>query len=109
MTAYVLEDLNMKAMSKALNFGKFVCDNDWGIFTTFLNYKLEQAGKVLVKVDRFFASSKTCSECGYVNKEIKDLAIRSWTCTSCGVYHDRDTNAAIKIRNEGMRIIGALI
>lgn len=104
-----IEDLDMKAMAQALNFGKSVCDNAWGMFTAFLNYKLEQAGKVLVKVDRFFASSKTCSKCGYVNKEIKNLAIRSWTCPNCGIYHDRDTNAAINIRNEGMRIIGALI
>ena len=103
-----IEDLDMKAMAQALNFGKSVCDNAWGMFTTFLSYKLEQAGKVLVKVDRFFASSKTCSECGYVNKEIKNLAIRSWTCPNCGIYHDRDTNAAINIRNEGMRMIGAL-
>ena len=103
-----IEDLDMKAMAQALNFGKSVCDNAWGMFTTFLSYKLDQAGKVLVKVDRFFASSKTCSECGYVNKEIKNLAIRSWTCPNCGIYHDRDTNAAINIRNEGMRIIGAL-
>ena len=103
-----IEDLNMKAMSGGLNLGKSVCDNGWGMFTTFLKYKLEELGKVLIKVDRFFASSKTCSKCGYVNKEIKDLAIRSWTCPSCGMYHDRDTNAAINIRNEGMRIIGAL-
>ena len=103
-----IEDLNMKAMAQALNFGKSVCDNGWGMFTMFLKYKLEELGKMLIKVDRFFASSKTCSECGYVNKEVKDLAIRSWTCPNCGVYHDRDTNAAINIRNEGMRIIGAL-
>ena len=78
------------------------------MFTTFLKYKLEELGKMLIKVDRFFASSKTCSECGHVNKEVKDLAIRSWTCPNCGVYHDRDTNAAINIRNEGIRIINAL-
>ena len=103
-----IEDLNMKAMSQALNFGKSVCDNGWGMFTTFLKYKLEEMGKRLVKVDRFFASSQTCSECGCKNSEIKNLAVRSWTCPDCGKYHDRDTNAAINIRNEGMRIVNAL-
>ena len=99
-----IEDLDMKAMSQALNFGKSVLDNGWGMFVTFLKYKLEEQGKRLVKIDRFFASSQTCSCCGYVNKETKSLAIRAWDCPQCGVHHDRDVNAAINIRNEGMRI-----
>jgi len=103
-----IEDLNMKAMSKTLNFGKSVCDNGWGMFTTFLKYKLEDMGKRLLKVDRFFASSQTCSECGYKNEKVKNLAVRSWDCPNCGKYHDRDTNAAINIRNEGMRVANAL-
>ena len=103
-----IEDLNMKAMSQALKFGKSVCDNGWGMFTTFLKYKLEEMGKKLVKVDRFFASSQICSECGSKNSEVKNLAVRSWTCPNCGMYHDRDTNAAINIRNEGKRLVNAL-
>ena len=99
-----IEDLDMKAMSQALNFGKSVSDNGWGMFTTFLKYKLEEQGKRLVKVGKFFASSQTCSCCGYVNKETKNLAVRAWDCPQCGVHHDRDMNAAINIRNEGMRI-----
>ena len=55
-----IEDLDMKAMSRLLKFGKFVSDNGWGMFTTFLKYKLEEQGKKLVKVGRFFASSQTC-------------------------------------------------
>ena len=98
----------MKAMSQALNFGKSVCDNGWGMFTTFLKYKLEEIGKRLIKVDRFFASSQICSECGYKNEEVKNLAVRSWMCPNCGKYHDRDTNAAINIRNEGMRVANAV-
>ncbi len=99
-----IENLDMKAMSQALNFGKSVSDNDRGMFTTFLQYKLEEQGKRLVKTDKFFASSQTCSCCGYKNSETKDLSIRAWDCPICGMHHDRDVNAAINIRNEGMRI-----
>ena len=99
-----IEDLNMQAMSQALKFGKSVSDNGWGMFVTFLKYKLEEQGKRLVKIDKFFASSQTCSCCGYKNKETKDLSVRAWDCPECGTHHDRDVNAAINIRNEGMRI-----
>lgn len=99
-----VEDLNMKVMSRTLNFGKSVSDNGWGMFTSFLKYKLEEQGKKLVKVDKYFASSQLCSACGYKNTETKDLALRAWDCPRCGTHHDRDVNAAINIRNEGMRL-----
>lgn len=99
-----IEDLNMKAMSQTLNFGKSVSDNGWGMFTVFLKYKLEEAGKKLIKVDRFFASSQKCSCCGYKNKETKNLSVRAWKCPECGTHHNRDTNAAVNIKNEGMRL-----
>lgn len=66
-----IENLDMKVMSQALNFGKSVADNGWGMFVTFLQYKLEEMGKRLVKADRFFASSQICSCCGYRNSETK--------------------------------------
>ena len=100
-----VENLDMKAMSQSLNFGKLVSDNGWGMFVMFLKYKLEEAGKRLVKVDKFFASSQICNVCGYKNSETKNLSIRAWDCPECGTHHDRDVNAAINIRNEGMRII----
>ncbi len=103
-----IESLDMKAMSQLLNFGKSVHDNSWGMFTTFLQYKLEEQGKQLVKVDKFFASSQTCSICGYKNPEVKDYRrVREWDCPQCGTPHDRDVNAAINIRNEGMRLVFA--
>jgi putative transposase len=102
-----IENLDMKAMSQMLNFGKSVSDNGWGMFTTFLKYKLEEQGKKLVKIDKFFASSQTCSYCGYKNPDTKNLSIRAWDCPECGTHHDRDVNAAINIRNEGMRLVFA--
>lgn len=100
-----IENLDMKAMSQALNFGKSVSDNGWGMFVTFLQYKLEEMGKRLIRVDKFFASSQICSCCGYKNVATKNLAVRAWDCPECGAHHDRDVNAAINIRNEGMRIV----
>lgn len=102
-----IEKLDMKAMSQCLNFGKSVSDNGWGMFVTFLQYKLEELGKKLVKVNKFFASSQICNVCGYKNKAVKNLGIRAWDCPECGTHHDRDINAAINIRNEGMRIVNA--
>ena len=75
------------------------------MFTGFLEYKLKEEGKQLVKVDKHFASSQLCSCCGYQNPATKDLSVRRWICPSCGSEHDRDVNAAINIRNEGMRIV----
>ena len=100
-----IEDLNMKALSQVLNFGKSVMDNGWGMFVNFLDYKSKEVGKKLVKVGKYFASSQICSNCGYKNKEVKALSIRQWKCPNCKVVHDRDINAAINIRNEGMRIV----
>ena len=100
-----IENLDMKVMSQSLNFGKSVADDGWGMFVTFLKYKLEETGKRLVKVNKFFASSQICNVCGYKNTATKNLSIRAWDCPECGTHHDRDINAAINIRNEGMRLV----
>lgn len=100
-----IENLDMKAMAQSLNFGKSVGDNGWGMFTAFLQYKLTDIGKRLVRVDKFFASSQICSCCGYKNTATKNFSIRVWDCPECGARHDRDVNAAINIRDEGMRLV----
>ena len=99
-----IENLNMQAMAQLLNFGKSVSDNGWGMFTAFLKYKLEELGKRLVKIDKFFASSQICSACGYQNPNTKDLSVREWICPCCQTHHNRDVNAVVNIRNEGMKI-----
>ena len=71
-----IENLNMQSMSQSLNFGKSVADNGWGMFVVFLKYKLEEMGKQLVKVDKFFASSQICSVCGYKNSDTKNVTAK---------------------------------
>lgn len=99
-----IEDLNMKAMSQSLHFGKSVSDNAWGMFTTFLAYKLADQGKQLVKVDRWYPSSKTCRICGTVYKGLQ-LSERTWTCSCCNTVHDRDKNASINIKRKGLEML----
>ena len=101
--AVCVEDLNMKGMSQALNFGKSISDNGWGMFTNMLVYKLAEQGKQLVKVDKWYPSSKTCSACGFVKDEIS-MSERTYQC-DCGFVCDRDINAAINIRSEGLRML----
>ena len=96
----------MQAMSQCLNFGKSVSDNGWGMFRTFLQYKLEDQGKQLFVIDKWFPSSKMCNVCGCINKELT-LADREWIC-DCGTKHNRDHNAAINIRNFGIRTVGMM-
>ena len=101
-----IEDLDMKAMSQGMHFGKSVSDNGWGMFTDYLQYKLEEQGKKLIKVDKWYPSSKTCHVCGYQKEDLK-LSEREWTCPICHTRHDRDRNASINIKEEGMRMLAA--
>ena len=103
-----VESLNIKSMSnKSFGNGKATLDNGYGIFLSMLEYKLEERGKKLVKVDKWFPSSQICNCCGYKNQSVKDLNIRKWECPECNALHDRDKNAAINILNEGLRILKA--
>ena len=78
--------------------------SSWEKFVNFLDYKLSQEGKLLVEIERFFPSSKICSNCHYQIDKLP-LEIRNWTCPSCGTHHDRDGNGAKNIRAEGIRML----
>ena len=92
--AVAVEDIDMKAMEQCLHFGKSVQDKGYGMFREMLDYKLAWKGKKMVKVDRFFPSSKKCCKCGRIKKELK-LSERVYRC-ACGNEMDRDRNAAIR-------------
>ena len=102
-----VEDLDLKSISERkeeLKLGIFVNDLGYGTLLNQLKYKLEWLNKKLVKVDRYFPSSQLCSECGYRKTDLL-LKNKTWICPNCGVKHNRDHNAAINIKKEGMRII----
>ena len=101
----VIEDLNMQAMSRTLHLGKSVMDLGWGEFTSYLKYKCEDRGTLLVIADKWFASSKTCHECGEENPNLK-LSDREWVCPHCGCVIDRDYNAALNLRDYYYSTVG---
>ena len=99
----VIEDLDLQEMSKHNHYGKSIYDNSYNMFTSKLKYKLDVKGKELVKVNKYFPSSKKCSNCGKVVKKL-ELSTRVYTC-DCGNKIDRDYNAAINIAIEGFRML----
>jgi putative transposase len=103
--AVAAEDIDMRGMARAFRFGKSVADDGWGMFRVMLRRKLEGQGKRLVAIGKMFPSSKTCSHCGAV-KDSLGLSERVYVCGSCGHEQDRDVNAALNIRGEGLRMSG---
>lgn len=100
----VLENLAIKNMVRNHCLGKAISQVGWGQFCTMLKYKAEQEGKVYLEVDRFFPSSKTCHVCLNQVGSLP-LDVRTWTCQGCNTTHDRDINAAISLRDEGLRLL----
>ena len=101
-----IENIDLESISKKNNLGKATYDNSYGSFVLMLEYKMKERGKVLKKIDRYYPSTKMCSSCGYINKDIK-LSDRNWRCPICNSNHDRDINAATNIQKEGKRIISS--
>ena len=100
-----VESLNMRAMSNhGFGNGKATLDNGYGMFLYMLEYKLADRGKYFVKVDKWFRSSQLCHCCGMLHPEMKDIRIRTMRC-NCGLIMNRDQNAAINIKFEGLRIL----
>lgn len=93
-----IEDLNLKSMQRL--WGRKISDLGFSGFVKILEYQCQKTGTELIKIDRFYPSSKTCSSCGHVLKGLS-LATRTWVCPSCNVSHDRDINAAINIHRVG--------
>jgi len=100
-----LEDLNVKGMVANRKLAKHIGDASWGIFIRLLEYKADWNSKRVVKINRFYPSSKTCNECGYIHHNLT-LSERTWTCPNDHIL-DRDINASKNILEEGLRIIGA--
>jgi len=98
-----VEELNMRAMAnKGFGNGKATLDNGYGMFLNYLEYKLRDRGKYLIKVGRWYPSSQLCSRCK--EQQAMPISVRKYRCPRCGNIMDRDLNAAINIKNEGMRI-----
>ncbi|MFL5701519.1 MAG: RNA-guided endonuclease InsQ/TnpB family protein [Ktedonobacteraceae bacterium] len=96
-----VESLAVKNMVKNHSLAKAISDVGWGEFVRQLAYKSQWYGRTLIKIDRFYPSSKTCHACKHVLDSLT-LDIREWVCPECGVVHDRDTNAALNILAEGL-------
>ena len=99
-----MEDLNVQGMLRNHHLAKAIQEIGFYTFKNVLKNKAILNNKLVIEVDRFYASSKTCNKCGYIYKKLT-LNEREWKCPQCGEYHDRDLNAAINILYEGERII----
>ena len=91
-------------MSRNHKLAKSLLDEGWYQFTNMLDYKMKWCGGSIIKIDRFFPSSKTCSACGHKASKMP-LNVREWVCPDCGCVHDRDINAAQNILTEGLRLL----
>ena len=94
----VLEDLDIKGMLKDATKARAISEAAWYTIRVYLTYKAEEAGIEVVIADKYFPSSQLCNCCGYKYNQVKDLNIRTWICPECGVFHNRDLNAALNLK-----------
>lgn len=99
----VTENLNIKGMIEEKKISKHLTNVSLGEICRVLEYKAKIYGKKYIQIDSYYPSSQICSKCGYKNKEVKKLSVRSWICPECGSYHDRDYNASYNILFEGLK------
>jgi putative transposase len=99
-----VESLSVKNLLQNHSLAKSIADVGWGELIRMLSYKAVWYGRTLVAIDRFFPSSKRCSVCGHILEDL-ELDVRQWTCPTCGTVHDRDTNAALNIKAEGLSVL----
>ena len=102
-----IENLNVKGMIKNHKLAKSIQDCSFGTLVSMLKYKAHWHNRKIIEIGRFYPSSKLCSNCGHKMSNM-GLEIRQWICPICGVQHDRDINAAINIKNEGLRILDTI-
>ena len=99
----VVEDLNVAGMVSNHSLARSISDAAWGELVRQLEYKAAWYGRILVKVDRWYPSSKRCSDCGWIIHDLP-LDVREWTCENCRVVHDRDHNAARNVLAAGLAV-----
>ncbi|HET8842841.1 MAG TPA: RNA-guided endonuclease TnpB family protein [Ktedonobacteraceae bacterium] len=101
-----VESLAVKHMIQHPTLAKAIADVGWGEFVSQLEYKAEWYGRTLVKIDKWYPSSKRCFDCGHIFPSLK-LDMRQWICPECGTVHDRDINAAKNVEAVGLTVLGS--